>query len=483
MRLLVLRLATYEGSNQTEEASQFEHNTKYTFTLETSGDTEIISGTKQAIAYGDSPTFTHRVGDTFIIPGAGSVTCTKVNGADEFLEDGRHKWTLTYDGTNDLSEGEPQEESLPNEKYNITIENDSDGVRRESGSKVVVNVGDSPFLDINVGSKFNIPGIGEVICSKVSGSDDYTDSGQRRWTMTYEGYINEASSGDDKPQSTSDTKYHFAIEKDSSGNLVHSGTIEITTDSSDPTFQVGDNINIQGIGKVKCVKVSGSDSYTENGRRKWVMVYEGSDSTDSTSGDTHQEVSTKYSFDIEKNSDGVTVYSGTKEFSSSEVNASPGISLGETFICGFVGTLTCTKIRASEDNSGIWTFVIEGARSSGSSQGDDPQDDSSLPDDEISLSYELNGTTVYTVSGKFIALRRSTNPILKKSITVYTEDVTPVATIGSSYQGGIALSENIIKETIRNNGVVTGSYYKHTIEVEAESSSSSTESSSESTGD
>ena len=39
--------------------------------------------------------------------------------------------------------------------------------------------------------------------------------------------------------------------------------------------------------------------------------------------------------------------------------------------------------------------------------------------------------------------------------------------LGETYQGGIALSENIIKESTKVNGVETGSYYKHTIEVEA----------------
>ena len=195
------------------------------------------------------------------------------------------------------------------------------------------------------------------------------------------------------------------------------------------------------------------------------MVYEASDNQ-SIANPEQQSSATKYSFDIENNSDGVTVYSGTKEVSYSGDSPNPGIALGDEFSLPVVGTLTCTKVRGSDEGNNSWTFTIEGSRTGSDSSGDDPQD-ASLPDDEVSVSYEINGSTVRTVDGEFIALRKSQTPITKKTFTVCSNSETLIATPGSTYQGGIAISESIIKETIKSNSVVTGSYYKHTIEVEA----------------
>ena len=102
-----------------------------------------------------------------------------------------------------------------------------------------------------------------------------------------------------------------------------------------------------------------------------------------------------------------------------------------------------------------WEITIEGSSSG-----------TSLPDSESSITYELNGSTVRSVSGEFIALRRSENPITKKSITVYSASPEPIAAPGETYEGGIVTSENIIKEAIKNNGGLSASYYKHSIEVE-----------------
>ncbi len=99
---------------------------------------------------------------------------------------------------------------------------------------------------------------------------------------------------------------------------------------------------------------------------------------------------------------------------------------------------------------------------------------SSLPENEIVITHEINGSTVRTVAGDLVVLRRSVTPIRKKTFTIYTRDDTAITTPGSFYDydnddivDGIVLSENISKETIKNNGVATASYYKHVIEVEA----------------
>ena len=91
-----------------------------------------------------------------------------------------------------------------------------------------------------------------------------------------------------------------------------------------------------------------------------------------------------------------------------------------------------------------------------------------MPDEEISISYELNGSTARTVDGDFIALRRSNTPIKKTTITEYSVSQEALAVIGDNYKSfGLALSENVIKEVIKKDNIVISTYYKHTIEVEA----------------
>lgn len=142
------------------------------------------------------------------------------------------------------------------------------------------------------------------------------------------------------------------------------------------------------------------------------------------------------------------------------------LNVGETFTFPGVQTpLYCSSFSFNDEvNSfGARTWIVTYECSSAFN----PDDESSLPDTESTISYEINGSTVRSVAGEFIALRRSENPITKKSITVYTSTVDAVAVPGSTYEGGIVISENISKETIKNNGVVTASYYKHSIEVES----------------
>ena len=454
---------TIEGSNDDSSSADSQTHIKYNFNI--SADEK--SGTMEVTNTGDNPAISLDIGDSFSVPGVGLVKCSNVKGSDDYDDSGSHVWTVTYEGTDASNDNE--EETLPEAKYNLAIEKDNDGDIQKSGSMSVVSTGETPSLNISVGSTFNIPGLGDVTCSKVSASDDYTDSGVHRWTMTYEGYIHSQSEqGDDEPDTQdANNKYSFSIEQDSSGSVTHSGSVEITSAGNSPSFvhEVGANITLPGIGEVTCTKISGSDSYTDTGKRKWTVVYEGAVSSQS---DTTGEADTKYTLNIENDSEGVTVYSGSKEIFCTGQTPTVNISIGDKFTLPLVGELTCTRIHSSNESAGSWSVVIEGSRSGGSSSGGGGEgDDSSLPETEQSVTYEINGTTTRTVEGEFVALRRSATPITKKTITVYTATAEAVALPGSTYEGGIVTSENVIKETIKSNGVVTGSYYKHSIEVEA----------------
>lgn len=447
---------TYEGSLEDDDNTQSEPlpETKYSFSI----DDDAHSGNMTVINEGNAPALNIEVGDTFSIPGIGAVTCVKVSGNDEYTDSGAHRWNVTYEGS-DAQDSSHEAETLPETKYSLSIEKDNEGDIQKSGSMSVVNTGNAPVFDVNVGSQFSIPGIGNITCTKVSANDDYSESGTHRWTVNYEGII--AGNSDDDPQEPVDTnaKYSFSIDDNS-----RSGSLEVTATGNSPVFvhNVGDTIILPGIGEVTCSKISGSDSYSESGKRKWTVVY---DCSNEAQSQEQQNSNIKYSLSIENNSDGVTIYSGSKEFSTDNDNLDIHLEIGDSFTLPVIGNVTCTKIQYSNNDDNSWNITIEGSRGGSESGNDD--DEQGLLDNEITINYEINGSTVRSVAGEFIALRRSENPITKKSITVYTSTAEPIATPGSTYEGGIVTSENISHETIKNNGVITASYYKHSIEVES----------------
>ena len=462
---------TYEGYSGHEDS-----DTRYSFSCDYSSG--VRSGSKQVTYYGDAPALELHDGDTFSIPCAGSLICTKAAGSDEYTSDGRHKWTLAYEGSSAGNSSEVQDT-----KYSLAIEKNSDGIHT-SGSMAVVSTGDAPSLNISVGDTFLIPGIGQVTCSKVSGSDSYSEDGTRKWTMTYEGYYNSSEQGGDG-DSLTHAKYTFAFDSSSqSGSL----EVSVVSDDPNPVYSVGSKIKIPGIkDPLTCTKVSGSDAYDDNGQRKWTLVYEVSSNSDGT----------KYSFSEEKNSDGVTVITGTKQYHpvvypNGQVEA-PTTEVEDEFTIPYGNKekrLKCTKVSGNLDDSGVWTYTIEGqgtsdtaGSSSDSGDSESGDSDSSLPESEASTSYEINGLTVRTVDGTLVALRRSKSPISRTTITVYNSSKSKLCTPGDAFNAsslslpedtdigvssdGIVLSENVSKETIKSNNVVIKTYYKHSIEVEA----------------
>lgn len=474
---------TYEGCSKSEVEETEDTNTRYSFSCDY--DSGVRSGSMQVTYFGDAPSLELHEGDTFSIPCAGTLTCTKASGSDEYTSDGRHKWTFTYEGSNSAS-------AVDRAKYSFSEEGNSDGVPVMSGTKqyhpTVFPNGTVANPDVAVGDPFTLPwgtGFIRLTCTKVSGNLD--DSGV--WTYTIEGQsadesfnLGDSGSGD---SSSLHAKYTFTI-----SNSGMSGSLEVysTGDNPDLAYAVGSKIKIPGIDeKLTCTKVSGSDSYDDNGQRKWTLVYEVSNSDGA-----------KYSFSREENSDGIEVTSGTKQYhpsvSSNGGVEGPEADIGEDFYMPYgEGRICfkCTKVSGNLDDSGVWTYTLEGQSAEDSSGSGDTGSGgsgsggsgSSLPDSEASTSYEINGLTVRTVDGNLVALRRSETPISKTTITVYNSSKSKLCTPGDTFNtsnlslpdgadigvssGGIVLSENVTKETIKSNGEIIKTYYKHSIEVEA----------------
>ena len=469
---------TYEGTTDTGQSgdsssSSYDDHNRYSFSAE---EGDIYSGSLQVISYGTKPDIDYLIGSSITFPIIGNITCTGYSCSDEYTDDDKRRWTVTYSASNASSSSESSD-VLPPTKYSLSFDKDSEGLVVKSGSMTIVSEAKgsdsdesnngAPPDDYAIGSEFSIPGNGKFICYKISGSDEYTESGAHRWTMTYEGY-------------PLYTRYSFTYDKDADGNELETATMEcaVISKKMPSRYSVGGSVSINDGSSSRayiCTKAALSDSYTQDGRRKWVIVYDLEPKPDGSPASPEQpseEDNAKYSFSIEKNSDGINVYSGTKEFTSAAStstngtsdNDNPryGVKVGETF------------------SSGNWTYILEGSRvgddgegsegGEGGGEGGDEPAVQELPDDEISVSYELNGTTVRTVDGELIALRRSEKPILRKSIVTYDNSSKPITTLGSTYKGGIAISVD---------GSVKSSHYKHTIEVEGTGSGSQSDDSDE----
>ena len=425
---------TIEGSNGVSASSGSQTHVKYNFTISEDEKT----GTMEVVNKGSSPSITLSVGSRFSVPGVGQVKCTSVKGSDSYDDNDVHMWTVIYEGSTKSSEEDPDNPEKI-DKYSVSVEKTSDGVTIYSGSKEVTYTGASPSL-ASVGSSVSLPIIGSVTCTKSYATKTDTDT----WTITTEG------SREEEPQGVDLSKYSVSVEKTSDDVTVYSGSKEVTYKGNNPTLaSVGSSVSLPIIGSVTCTR----SQATKIDADTWTISYEGSKEVEPENIDK-----TKYSVSVEKNSDGVTIYSGSKE--EEYKGKSPSLaSVGSSVSLPIIGSVTCTKSYATKTGTDTWTITTEGSR-----KGDTSTD---LPDTETVINYEINGVTLRSVAGEFIALRRSTTPITKKTITEYTNTVVAVATPGSTYQGGTVLSESISKETIKENGVVISTYYRHTIEVES----------------
>ena len=345
---------------------------------------------------------------------------------------------------------------MPDKLYNAySLEKNNDEV---SGSMTIWQ--DTPFSPYDVGDTFRpVPDAPLLKVRSVNISDnvigDFNGKPLRQWQVVIEG-----STSSEQSQK-SEIKYSFNIDTDG-----QSGTMEVSNTGASPivNIKVGDSFTIPKLGSVKCTNIRVSNSFNDKSEQVWTVVYEGTATTSSDeSGSTEPVVISGVKYSSNEAADGK---SGSME--TTNIGDTPAVThrIGDSFTIPNLGSVTCTNIRVSnsynDKGAKVWTVVYEGtATTSSSSSG------SSIPEDEISVSHELNGVTVRTVAGEFIALRRSPTPITKKSITIYNNSENAIASIGQNYSGGIALSESITKETIKVNGITTGFYYRHNIEVEA----------------
>lgn len=258
----------------------------------------------------------------------------------------------------------------------------------------------------------------------------------------------------------------YSLEKTKGADgVTTSGSLSFWEDSPVSPLDIGDEFEpIPGGPKLRVGKVGITDSVIGErfGRpfRQWQITVEGDSSV--ASGDENTRV--KYTFSIEKQESGIVTKTGTMEVTNDGATPAITIAIGGTFTVPGIGEVVCTKTSGGDSVTagGVrrWTVTYDGAKT-------DAGAPVSMPDGTETVSFDLNGVTARSVAGEFIALRRSTTPVTRKSITVYNDSATRLANPGDAYGGGIAVSERIAKETVKVNGVQVGAYYRHEIEVES----------------
>jgi len=239
-----------------------------------------------------------------------------------------------------------------------------------------------------------------------------------------------------------------------------SGSLTIWQDAPVSPYDIGDTFSpIEGVTlNVKKVNISDNVIGDVNGKpfRLWQIAIEGS--SEEVGGDSDTNI--KYNFSVSADET-----SGSMEVTNKGNAPTLTLEIGDDFNVPGLGSVKCTSIKASnsynENGVQTWNVIYEGVTSSGDSSS------GSTSDSDETVTYELNGVTVRTVAGEFIALRRSQTPIKKGSYTVVNNSDSPLTSPGGDYKQMTVTSETIVKEITKTNGVVTKTQYKHTIEVES----------------
>ena len=267
------------------------------------------------------------------------------------------------------------------------------------------------------------------------------------------------------------------VSRDADGAIVTSGSLSYWADEPVSSYAVGDTFQpIGAYGPTLVVtRVSMSDDVVgmRMGRpvRQWQITVE-SEGTSTGAGDAARA---RWTYEMSKDDNGLVYHRGSVELKNDGDAPIFKMSLGDEFgkkltvPIGGMSDLKCTRVSASDEwtDKGVrrWTVTYDGAKVAPASG------DSLVPTDtEETISYEINGRTTRAVDGTFVVLRRSILPVTRRSLVRYSEEESGgknETTLGSAYEGlGIAVSERVTKETIKENGVVIGAYWRHDIEVE-----------------
>lgn len=281
---------------------------------------------------------------------------TKISVSDNVLglKDGKpfRQWQITVEGDSSDSGDDTKI------RYSFDISKDDKGLIYKNGSMEAVNDGDNPVFSFAVGDTMNLPGVGDIVCTKVSGGDEWTDKGIRRWTMTYEGSTVAADAN-----SSTKVRYTLDISKNDNGLIYKTGTMEVVNVGDAPAFtkNLHESFTVPGLGSVECVKV-GSGNEWNGDVQVWTNTYDGV--VIEVDGDANANV--RYSFDISKDDKGNTHKTGSIEISTFGDAPNLLYGIGNTINVPGAGELKCIKSGGSnewiEGQDQRWTTTYEGEK-------------------------------------------------------------------------------------------------------------------------
>jgi hypothetical protein len=105
-----------------------------------------VSGTMVATNTGAVPVLQLDLGNTFLVPGIGDVTCTNISGGSEKKSDGSLKWTITYSGSIIVTSITPP----PAEPYATNYDVNGETGRTVAGEFVMLRRSTSPIKTATV---------------------------------------------------------------------------------------------------------------------------------------------------------------------------------------------------------------------------------------------------------------------------------------------------------------------------------------------
>ena len=318
---------------------------------------------------------------TFYVPGAGDLTCIKISGSSETLEDGSIFWTMTYEGTS-LESVDPSTQIT----YTFDKSLEANGLVHLTLTMNAIKTGDTPPsvetpsggdpssgnnseneppFNIQLKDPLEIEGIGTGLCTKISGGKEFDEYGLPRWNMSYEFVFVQLQEDHDEEGYAN---YTFDVTRDDNGLIYKTGTMEIVQvlDGDDePTFnppKVSETITVPGVGDLVCTKVSGGHEMYIGQRRVWTITYEGV-AIDVENSDANTEV--KFSFNKSKEDDGRIHITGSIEIRNigetptvdpdfgEKIEEIPGMALDVTRV-------NCNRETKLEDGKYLWIVTIEG---------------------------------------------------------------------------------------------------------------------------
>jgi hypothetical protein len=255
--------------------------------------------------------------------------------------------------------------------------------------------------------------------------------------------------------------YNYSQNKTDDGTET-SGSVSWWNDSPETTVSIGDEF--QPIPGGPTLKVSGINIQSQDVQKTlfgqpitlWKIDIQGNTNADP------DDTAVQYSFTISRDDKGIRQVSGTMTARNSGAAPVLQLDINDTFAVPGIGTVTCTNVSGGSerksDGTLRWNTTYSGAIVAASITPPTA--------DPTATSYSFNGEFTRTVAGELVAMQRSSNPIRKKTVTLYNSSESLISTMGATYSWGRVTGEEVSPEIVKQDGITIGTSWRHDISIE-----------------